>query len=248
MSTSDRPYLDLTMVHASLQFSDTAEQKRADVERIFKHGADILTGTESGEKPLSGLVKDAAKRYGYKVHQWRECWVAVRKDIAVKGSWVKGDVFVIDNDALRGTRGHDRGFPWLSFEHVTLGRITVAAGHYPTGGRHPGGLNYWINRKYAEALGDWARKHGKGTGIVFYGGDQNMLDNKVDTFFAEPLTSVQDELGKYPNTGHGPIDVIASYDGDRRVRAVSLRKLRRGHSDHLPIEAVYRVFYKRSAA
>ena len=60
-----------------------------------------------------------------------------------------------------------------------------------------------------------------------------------------PLTSAWDELGIYQNTGHGNIDVIASYDRDRRVRAEHIQAFPDSDfplaTDHFLVEAWYRV-------
>jgi hypothetical protein len=72
-----------------------------------------------------------------------------------------------------------------------------------------------------------------------------MDDRKTDTFFVAPMTSAWDELDKYENTGHGPIDVIASYDHDGRVKAKYIRALDDKefslHTDHFLIEAGFDV-------
>lgn len=241
--------LRVNVAHASLQFSDTTEQKAADVEAVFDRAdardAWWVTGTEAGEQPLSGLVARAAKRHGFRVFRNRGNWIAVRRSRITPGSkWRTGVVFVADKDDVAG-KGHDSAFPWVKFDNPDLGTIAVAAGHYPTKGQRPGSPNYDVNVLYAGKVSAWARRHGKGRALAFYQGDQNIPDRELDTFHGGPLTSLGDELGKWPNTGHGPIDVLASYDGDGRVKGRAYRVLDDKrlplHTDHYYIEGTYDV-------
>ena len=245
----------VNVAHASLQFSDTREQKAADVEAVFDRAdardAWWVTGTEAGEQPLASLVAQAAKRHGFRVFRNRGNWIAVRRSRITPGSkWRTGVVFVADKDETLGP-GHDSAFPWVKFDNPDLGTIAIAAGHYPTKGQRPGSPNYAITVRYARKIGEWARRHGKGKALAFYQGDQNVPDRDLDTFRGEPLTTLGDELGKWPNTGHGPIDVLASYDKDGRVKGHSYRVLDDKrlplHTDHYYIEGAYDVRVLRSA-
>lgn len=239
----------LNLAHLSLQFSDTGDQMRHDVRVLFDRGYHVITGTESGpDNPLHHLVAVAAKVHGYRLQQARTNWVAFREDI-IRGGWSTGYV-----DVLQSTEGigkhSDRGIVWAG-ANTTLddvGRVTVGCGHYLTKGRR-GQPNNDENRRYAAAIGDWARDKGAGGKVVFYHGDQNTIDRDVDTFYGEPLTSAWDELQVWQDTGHGNIDVIASYDPDRRVRARRVRALpdRRVflNTDHFLIEATYDIGAKR---
>jgi exonuclease III len=204
-----------------------------------------MSGTESGEEPLVTLVREAAERHGYRVHMARGVWVAVRKDLVKPGTRVRtGYVDVVQSFEGKG-RHTDRGVVWLTYEHATLGQITIGCGHYLTDGRRPGDPNYTHNRRMAEAIGQWAVKKGAGGAIVFYSGDQNIVDRTEDTFFGSPLTSAWDEIGRWENTGHGNIDLVASFDEDRRVKAKSITALDDDaiplHTDHFLVDAVYSV-------
>lgn len=229
-----------------MQFSDTDQQMAKDIDDLFSRKKDVLGGTEAGgelSKPMPDLLRAAAKQYGYKLHIGRGDWVAVRKALAA-GKFETGYVPVLESTDGAG-KHTDRGIPWVSCETKHLGRLTVGAGHYLTNGRRPGDPNYKLNTRYADAIGEWAEKHGKGSGVVLYLGDQNIPDRDYDTFRGSPLTSCWDELEKYENTGHGNIDVIASYDRDGRVTCTGARALDdqefRQNSDHFVTEAEYRV-------
>lgn len=232
--------------HTPMQFSDTEKQMRADVEKIFSRGKQHLSGTESGaDNALFDLVKEAAEKYGYRLHLSRSTWVAVKKNLIAEGSRVQtGFVPVIESYEGAGKHS-DRGIVWLTYRHKTLGKITIGCAHYLTNGRRPGDPNYVLNRRLAEAIGVWAVEKGKGKALVFYSGDQNIVDRTEDTFFGSPLTSAWDEIGKWENTGHGNIDIVASFDEDRRVKAVSITARDDEefplHTDHFLVDAVYKV-------
>lgn len=244
-------------------------------ERAKKRGVWFITGTEAGPgaEPTSDLLASIGPEHGYRVWVpsnlkkgslqggWAtDSWVAVRQDLIKKGSWDKGyEPAIPGSRALYEQAGVDAEFPrwgpkgvvWVSFENPEIGRVGVAAAHYLTQGRSPKGQpikgvdHYAWNKVLAAEIGDWAREHGKGSALAFYGGDQNIVDRTDDTFFGQPLTSAWDELNKYENTGHGNIDVIASYDGDGRVEAKAVRALDDDeffqHSDHFVVEAEFRV-------
>lgn len=234
------------VMHASMQFNDSDAQKRSDIGDIFeraeKRKVSWITGTEAGEQPMRSIIKAFATEYGFAVHTWRDNWICVRKTIIARDSWDHGDVFVAKASETAGP-GHDSGFPWVQFRHLDLGVISVAAGHYPTKGASPGDPNYQINRRYAKAIGDWARTHGDGLKLAFYHGDQNVDDRKLDTFYGQPMLSLWDELGKHESTGHGNIDVIAHYTKDTRVTGAYIRALDDTEfsqfADHFVVEGGY---------
>lgn len=193
-------------------------------------------------------------------------WLVVRDDL-VLGNWKQGFLPGIPGSAEfykeQGLgsrtlpRWGPRGLVNVSFDSLPeLGHISVGAAHYLTGARSPKGsvikgVNHWEeNEKLAGIVGDWFREQGAGKGLAFYGGDQNMDDSKNeepqgDTFFGANVTSVQDELLKWENTGHGPIDVIATYNKDGRVTALKVNVLDdsefRLATDHFYLEAVLNV-------
>lgn len=229
----------LKFAHASMQFSDTSKRKDHDIEVVFSRGYHIITGTEAGQKDMQDALKAAARKHGYRLHIWRSVWIAVSKSI-IDGDWRKGAEPVLESNEGVGEHA-DRGVVWVKFDNEKFGPIAVAAGHYLTNGR-PGQPNHRLNLEYAETIGKWFEKEGKGAAIAFYGGDQNVPDRLYDTFFGKAeATSSWDELGKWQNTGHGNIDIIASYDRDGRVKAKKVRALNDKklflHTDHFLVEA-----------
>lgn len=262
------------VAHASLQFSDSDEQHTRDINKIFNRAVDRrvawITGTEAG--PGAGntgreLIR-IAREHGYRpwvpqhqgkgISQHSGSWLAVRKDL-IDGDWKRGYRNVIpgsnqleDEMDLGGKRWGPRGLAHVSFDTTVagLGSVSVGTAHYLTGGRDPQSPFWDLNKQLAREIGDWAREEGKGRNLCFYQGDQNMLDNRNnerqgDTFFDEPLTSSWDELKKWENTGHGTIDVIASYNRDGRVSALRTNALNdrefRLNTDHFLVEATFKV-------
>ena len=259
--------------HISLQFSDTDRQTTSDVEKLFKRGEDRgwawLTGTEAG--PGAGNTGEelirVARDYGFRpwvpsqtergIKRFTDCWVAVNKDF-VDGGWRQGYRHVLSGsdhyrDSIKmppGKRWGPKGVVHVGFDNDKLGRLNVGVAHYLTDARHPGSPYWKLNKLLAEAIGDWAREAGHGSDLAFYAGDQNMADDKNsqpqgDTFFGQPLTSAWDELKKWEGTGHGNIDVIASYNRDRRVKALKVKALSDKefhlHTDHFLVEATYKI-------
>jgi len=211
--------------HGSFQFSDTRNQQVSDIEKFFAKGKafPIKSGTETGRETASRkAIIECAKDYNHAVKFGRSNFVAVDRTIVKKGSLRSDAVFVVANDRLTGHQ-HDRDFPFISFTHADerLGRISVAGFHYSTKGREEGDPNADTNEMYAAKIASWMNEKAKGTAIALGAGDFNMLDNlkRQDWAFGRPFTSMADELGKYRNTGHGPIDGFVSFDKDGRVSA-----------------------------
>ena len=255
----------VTCAHASLQFSSTPEQHTADIEAIFEResarSAKWITGTEAGPA-ANNTAKELArigKAHGYRVFvpkSGTDCWVAALDDF-VDGEWRTGYTKVLDSGKKAGDPHHysERGVVWVQFFTKTYGTISVAAAHYLTSGQRSGAAgkdepddpvdHVAANRKLSSAIAGWAAEHSGRRNLAFFGGDTNMQDRGVDVFFGAPLTTLWDELGKHPGTGHGTIDVIASCDRDCRVsgkscdvlddREISL------HTDHFLVEGAFHV-------
>jgi hypothetical protein len=243
-------HVDIRVGHLSMQYSDNEDQWRSDAEKVFARGYEWVTGTEAGEKNNFDVLSDVANRFGYKIARFRDCWIAVNKAIMEPGTWKVGSVIVVDNDKTWG-KGHDTVVFAASFTHKTpgVGDISVMVSHYPLRG-WPGGpperqVNTQWTRKTAQEIGAMAKRLGAGTALAFYQGDQNIPDSKFDTFFGEALISVWDTLKKWPNTGHGNIDVIARSKRDGRTSFVQGRAFTdvqmHFHTDHFLIEATIRV-------
>lgn len=242
----DPKFTELTFQLSPMQYSDTDPQMKRDIEKLFSRHKHVLAGTEAGgvvSKPMPELLRAAASMYHYRFHIGRGDWLAIDREL-IAGRWMSGYVPVLESSEGAG-RHTDRGIPWVSFETENLGRLTIGCGHYLTNGRNPGEPNYKLNLRYANTIGEWAEQAGKGSDKVFWLGDVNTPDRDYDVFRGSPLTTCWDELGKYENTGHGNIDVVASYDRDGAVECLDCRALDdkelRLHTDHFVTEAEYRV-------
>lgn len=91
-------------------------------------------------------------------------------------------------------------------------------------------------------------EHGQGRRLAFWAGDTNNPDrpsatSEVDRALRKgDLTSCWDELGRYPDThGRTTLDVVGSYDPDRRATCLRARVWPDLHSDHAPLTAWYSV-------
>ncbi len=251
IQTSDSPigHMMLHLMHASLQFSDSERQREHDVKKIFnrakRRNVAWITGTEAsiGSGNLPEQIRKHAARNGYRVwhHKRQDAWIAVSKDI-INGDWKTFFRLIIKG---RAKQYGAKGINAVAFNNRHIGVINIIATHYLTKGAVPGDPRYSGNEKLSTDINKYAKEVGRGPALVFYGGDQNMRDATLDTFFGGVLISSWDELKKWPNTGHGNIDVIARSKKDSRVKAVYARAFTDKkfflHTDHFLIETGYLV-------
>lgn len=254
--------VELVIQHNSMQFSDNKDQHKHDADAVFDiavdTGAWIVTGTESGASPvnhdLRELLMDSCREHGFHgfFHQFGD-WVAFNTDM------LRGFDHGFDGPYIAGTHGlkasegghSPRGTTWMSgyAKDHDLGLITAGAGHWLTGrSMGPSGTD---NDPMVKGVSKWARQHGKGSKLVFYNADTNEHDDKIDVFKGNPLTTLADELKKHPkthgvNTSRGSaIDIISSYDPDRRVSGKDYRvwddRKHKLFSDHFILHGVYTV-------
>lgn len=242
-------YKRLRLAHISLQFNDSARQKTGDLEKLFRRAKRKnwawVTGTEAGggSGVLLTYLPHIARQNGYRFYRppMTDSWVAVRENL-IDGDWETYWDLVIPGVAKQYT---SKGVGAVKFLNNQLGMLCIIFCHLQTRGKNPGDPRYDQNWKLNKAIGAYALEAGKGTDLVFYGGDQNIVDRTHDTFMGEPLVSAWDELTKYQNTGHGNIDVLAKLKKDRRteiqwIHALSDKKFFL-HTDHFLVEAVYRI-------
>lgn len=222
--------MDLNLMHCSMQFSDSTSQKQHDAKVIFqravKRKVQWLTGTEAGMGASADLRKaliKEAKANGYRFAVQSDVWIAVRKDLITPKSWKKGWIKTLESGT--GSQNFsDRGIIWVEFANDKLGLVSVGCSHYMTHGRTPKEEYYNANTKLTKAIGAWGKVHGEGRErICFFHGDTNIPDRLYDVFRGQPFTTLADELKNWENTGHGSIDVIASYDADKRVKGTYWR-------------------------
>lgn len=248
----------LKFAEISLQFSDSASQREADIKTVFSRGYDVIMGTEAGAGAGSGktasdqLIKKYAKLKGYRVSVPKryDTWVAVKKSL-VASDFKSGADFVLDRSSRTKPtppgRWGDKGIVWLSWDMgPTYGVLSVGAVHYLT--RKGAGAAYKkkSDKMYATAIQKWADVHGKGSALAFIGGDFNLSDKNNNVFKGiAKFKTCWDDLKKWPNTGHGNIDAIARYKRDGRVKCVGARVLNDKklflNTDHFLVEAEYEI-------
>jgi len=223
--------ITIDVMHCSMQFSDRTPQKKSDAAKILER-ADRrkvwwITGTEAGagaSTDLRAALEKECKAHNFRFHVAGDTWIAVNRDMIEPKSYDRGATKILDSSQGVG-RHSDRMLTWASFTNPLVGKVSVACCHYLLQGSKPGDVNYALNKKIATTIGDWGKKAGAKAALAFYGGDQNIQDRSLDTFLGAPFTSLADELGKYESTGHGQIDVIASYNHDGRVKGKYWRAL-----------------------
>lgn len=245
----------LKMQLTPLQYSDNKSQQQRDALQVFSKGKQfpIKFGTESGpETDLHDFLRRFAQDFEHVLHFARGNWIAVDRSIIQKGSVKRGQIFSVDNAKIDGHM-HDRVIPTLAFTHIDprIGRIALAGTQYARRGRTLVQPNSDVNHKIADDIGEWMRSAGSKSAMAFLAGDFNMLDNvkKQDWAFGNEFTSIADQLKKYQNTGHGPIDGFCSYNRDRRVTAKWHKVLDDRESprfsDHYVSQCAWNVKHKR---
>jgi hypothetical protein len=242
--------------HQSGQYSIPGADQLADEEKVFraarKDKALFVTGTETQQPDDIARFRKAASKYDFLfVHRSGDVWVAldVRRCKPPEIEWTK---------VIPGRAGAhpDRGVLRVTFEtNLNIGVVTVLVAHYDlTPSKRHGGTGPQDNPKIAAEIQRQAQIYGAGNALVFYGGDQNLHDDKADTFFGGQMISVWDRLGKYPPTHPGPetIDVIAwRPDQETRVSLMSADSLTDAEgfklvTDHYPIKALFKIKQVRS--
>lgn len=245
----------IDVMHCSMQFSDNTKQKQSDAERLLdrakKRNVLWLTGTEAGagqSLDLRRALREESNAHGF--HFWQhpssDSWLTINRDF-IDGLSMEvwfSDVLV-PAKAGRNTAKRLIGAGYNT--NIGIGRVTTSVCHYMTKGRPDARSPEYRqfleeNKAIAAEIGRRANVEGKGSDLFFYDGDQNIVDRFNDTFLGRAkMTSTWDELKTWPNTGHGNIDVIASYDRDGRVKAAYSRALDDKdfhlNTDHFLIEA-----------
>lgn len=250
----------IKIVHASGEVFDDYDQARNDIRSLIQLQAVILCGTESGDEDRRKMIEFELGDDGYHtfVPSTTDGWIAVHRNFVGHSpvSMRYNEVLPPAGEVHDPHPYNGKGVIQVGFTHPTLGRITVVGGgHYLTQGRYAGQAQEDIpgdpvhhreaNKKLAHAMADACIAAAKGSGIAFFTADTNMVDREDDVFFGKPLTTCWDEMGKWPDTGHGNIDVIGSVDADNRVKCMEAVALGDDafpqHSDHNVIEAWYKI-------
>src|SRR5690349_8146540 len=154
--------MELRMGHISMQWSDSKEQKLADLQKIFDHANKLsyawYTGTEANHG-LATLIKDAATKAGFRFYNHGEVWLAVRES-RIKSGWETEWAKVVSGVA---SRYPDRSVIRASYVDSECGVLTVIASHYQTQTISKEAPRAKDNEKLAAEISRMARAHGGGT-------------------------------------------------------------------------------------
>lgn len=256
MTAQTEEFYDLTVTHLSTLVFQGRQKQYEDLDKLLGLGYDVATVTEiaSDRKAFRALCKE----HGYRgfTAVGSDGGVAIKKSLIFR-KWRTGLVQVIKKTGreMGSTRPFGRkGICWAGADMGRIGLLDVGTFHMLTGGRRKGRASqhgranhYRINQRYARAIGRWSDRHGKGKRLAFVTGDANIVNRVQDPFLGQApnLITCWDETKKYPNTGHGNIDLIARRKNDGRVKCIHARaftdKQRHFGSDHYQIEATYRI-------
>lgn len=253
----------LVLVQSSMQRTDSWRQVRRDVASLMELAVgldwDVIAVSEATRKNrVWRLLNRAVDRAGW----WYQGGVPgdVRFIVNPKHD-IRESGYTKVLEARRGYRkGNyaERGIAEVMFRTPMGNKVHDHTMHWNTGYRLDRQAGHESRRErgidgQTDDMADRVKLHGRGRRLSFWQGDTNM-DEHHDRgwdkwaihhqFRKAGLRSVFDELGEYPNTHHRrTIDIIGSYNPDRRVSAQSVRVLPRdGRSvDHLIVVAEYSI-------
>ena len=176
------PATTLRIQHNSLRYSSGLRAHRHDAEAVFAHARDVgnvlVSGTESGRgNSLWVDVPAAAARHGFALfHTPPGEWVAVDRRFGTIAD--RGAVPVYPaRHASPAHGGHAaRAIAWIRVEphERRIGPVVYGVGHWLTP-RDVAVEHLAGNSAMARAVNRWARFHGRGHRLVFYGDRKSVV-------------------------------------------------------------------------
>lgn len=249
----DWPQLHLQQ--ASRQFSDRLSRQAEDLDVILSRQAHVTGFTETGTHELAKLVRRKATEHGMRFVDGKgDGCFAVRRDLQVLD---RGSVFVNPGETGKPGRAHGpRYVVWVKLgwrDEV----VFVNEAHWLTGSAL-GPTRRRMHVDMTKAVVNNVKAQARGRRLAFWMGDTN-IDEQGRRSWYDPLIedgrllSCWDEVGKYPPTHEKvrrTIDIVGSYDPDRRVRLVrvDLHPDREQHTwtDHAQVSAFYAIKPRRA--
>lgn len=241
---------NLSVQHTSLDVFNTAEKQTSDIMKAFAQRSHVILGTEAYPQGL----RAAAAKYNYWLFKPRaaDCWIAVSKTISPKkprGSFVK----VLPNaHEIRDPHPYgNKGPVSVRFTHKNGKKIGLIVTHYLTKGRAFGESqrdkpncpidHRKANIKLANAVTDVAAGMRKAGYAVLVSADTNMITRTDDPFFGGPFQTCWKDVKRYPNTGHGNIDMIARDKENKDIHPAHKAQVLglKLYGDHRTIKAHY---------
>lgn len=240
------------LLMASMQFSDGIRAIRRDAKQVFDvaivQDVDVICFTETvrGNRVFDP-VRRQAKKNGWPFQ--RDIRGDVRLAANPKNEVLESNyVHVLDpQGGLRKGNYSARGIAELTLRTKLKNIATVHGAHWITEGGRANDVRAARRRLQSEMMVERVQLHGKGRRLSFWMGDTNEDEGRREGEVQRPLTlggltSIYDDLGKYPNThGNSTIDVIGAYKRDGRVHPVGVRTFGNRGSDHLMVMGVYEI-------
>lgn len=233
----------LHVQQVSLEWVDTAAQVRADARTALDRDAHAVGWTEAQSTKIRRELAAACTAKGYRLIAPDRAGtvLAIRKDLRLIAYGRRHALDAVPGPFRTGGRPV-KFVTWGTF--VWAGEtVTAIEAHWPNRARE----NAAAHRRMTSVVADLARVHGRGRRLAVWMGDANVDDGDRVPFWdaalnAGQLSTVWDELGHHPSThGRRTIDVIGTYDPDKRLSVVRARSWPRQHSDHAPTSAWFRV-------
>jgi hypothetical protein len=232
--------LQLQLGQASQRYSVPGDLALEDFLKLLGHGWDAVGFTEATR--FHGELHEACRGRNYWLFLPPEgdTAIAVHRDHQVLDH---GYVHV--NDASHRPLHSPRGVQVLTFMPDSSSElVTFAEAHWLTERSDNGHQRLAMTQAMASVM----REAGRGSRLAFWAGDTNNPDRPSATSDVDlalrrgELTSCWDELGRYPDThGSHTLDLVGSFDPDRRVSCTGARVYARLHSDHRPLRVTYAV-------
>lgn len=239
--------LRLQLEQASSAFTLSDRKARADFREALSHGADVVGFTEVAARHAA--LGDVCDTSGYQLllPTDGDTALAVRGIHKVLQASTIGSVPGEKGPASGGGHGPRTIQLAVVRPFGTREHFAVCEAHWVTKAADTGGQQLAMTMDLARII----RIHAKGSRLGFWMGDTNNPDRRGDFTTVDralrkgELTSCWDELGEWPPTHGGvrgpTLDVVGSYDPDRRVECARARVWPAENSDHRPVSAWYTV-------
>lgn len=239
--------LTLQLEQASSDFRLTDAQAFSDYLADLDHEADVVGFTEVHTRHR--LLHAACDEQGYQLHMppsgKGDVALAVRNVHRIVAAGAVPSIPGARPSVAHGVGHTARPILWVTFQpHGTTENVTVHEAHWVTKRADTGGQQLQLTQDMAAVVAS----HSGGARLGFWMGDTNSPDRPravtaVDRALMKgDLTSCWDELGRYPNThGGNTLDVVGSYDPDRRVTCLRARRWHKLDSDHIAVSAWYQI-------
>lgn len=238
----------LHLGHQSMKFSQPNDATERDAAWMMQNvEPDIVSYTELSDAGSREAIRRACKAEGYHpvLYSQTASGFAFNPDVLK----LKDKGFILGSEAV--TEGPNNAPKrYVSWAHMKLDDEDI---WYHTAHWLPylaeGHGRVQRHNAMSKQMVAQVRKHGRGTDLSFFSGDINIDDQSGDISAYNQimrdagLLSIWDEMKVYPGTHGGPhsrtIDVIGSYNRDKRVVGKRYKVWPEQRSDHRPLSVWY---------